>query len=209
MKIDKLILGELKTNCYVVSHEGTAIVIDPACNGEAIEALLKKNDYQLKAIFLTHGHQDHIGAVDYLYNIYKCPIMAHYKEYPILTGNDQSKILQIPSLKGIKVTSPIKYFDKDFSSWTIDKIVIDAIYTPGHSEGSVTYVLRNAYRIFSGDTVFKESVGRTDLPTSSPDDLKSSIEIYKTFKAQCKIHPGHGESTTVAYEKANNEFFKY
>ena len=70
MKIDKLILGEFKTNCYVVSHNNTAFVIDPACNGETIDAFLRKNNYQLKAIFLTHGHPDHIGAVDYLYNLY-------------------------------------------------------------------------------------------------------------------------------------------
>ena len=209
MKIDKLILGEFKTNCYVVSHNNTAFVIDPACNGETIDAFLKKNNYQLKAIFLTHGHQDHIGGVDYLYNLYKCSIIAHYNERDILTGLVPSKMLQFPSLKGIKVNSPIKYFDGDFTSWNIDGIIVDGILTPGHSEGSVTYVLRNYYRIFSGDTVFKESVGRTDLPTSNKNELVKSIRLFKTFKDECKIHPGHGESTTVAYEKANNQFFMY
>ena len=99
MKIDKLILGEFKTNCYVVSHNNTAFVIDPACNGETIDAFLRKNNCQLKAIFLTHGHQDHIGAVDYLYNIYKCPIIAHRNEHDILTGTVPSKMINIPSFK--------------------------------------------------------------------------------------------------------------
>ena len=207
MKIDKLILGEFKTNCYVVSHNNTAFVIDPACNGETIDAFLKKNNYQLKAIFLTHGHQDHIGAVDYLYDIYKCTIIAHQNEQDILTGSDSSKILQIRSLSGVKVNSPVKYFDNEFSSWNINGIIVDGILTPGHSAGSVTYVLRNYYRIFSGDTVFKDTVGRTDLPTSNKEELAKSIEIYKTFKDECKIHPGHGESTTVANEKLRNEFF--
>ena len=209
MKIDKLILGDFKTNCYVVSHKNTAFVIDPACDGETIDAYLRKNKYQLKAIFLTHGHQDHIGAVDYLYSLYKCQIIAHLKEKDIITGNVPSKVLQIPSLKGIKINSPIKYFSNDFITWDIDGVIIDGILTPGHTEGSVTYVLRNYYRIFSGDTVFKGTVGRTDFPTSNRNDLKKSIDLYKTFKDECKLHPGHGESTTIANEKANNEFFKY
>lgn len=209
MKIDKLILGDFRTNCYVVSHNNTAFVIDPASDGETIDAYLRKNKYQLKAIFLTHGHQDHIGAVDYLYSLYKCQIIAHYKEHEIISGSAPSKVLQIPSLKGIKINSPIKYFDGEFTTWDIDGVIVDGILTPGHSEGSVTYVLRNYYRIFSGDTVFKGSVGRTDLPTSNRNDLKKSIDLYKTFKDECKIHPGHGESTTIANEKANNEFFKY
>ena len=209
MKIDKLILGDFRTNCYVVSHNNTAFVIDPACDGETIDAYLRKNKYQLKAIFLTHGHQDHIGAVDYLYSLYKCQIIAHLKEKDIITGNVPSKVLQIPSLKGIKINSPIKYFSNDFITWDIDGVIIDGILTPGHTEGSVTYVLRNYYRIFSGDTVFKGTVGRTDFPTSNRNDLKKSIDLYKTFKDECKLHPGHGESTTIANEKANNEFFKY
>ncbi|MBQ8205958.1 MAG: MBL fold metallo-hydrolase [Bacilli bacterium] len=209
MKIDKLILGDFRTNCYVVSHNNTAFVIDPASDGETIDAYLRKNKYQLKAIFLTHGNQDHIGAVDYLYSLYKCQIIAHLKEKDIITGNVPSKVLQIPSLKGIKINSPIKYFNGEFTTWDIDGVIVDGILTPGHTEGSVTYVLRNYYRIFSGDTVFKGSVGRTDFPTSNRIDLKKSIDLYKTFKDECKIHPGHGESTTIANEKANNEFFKY
>lgn len=209
MKIDKLILGEFKTNCYVISHNDTAFVIDPACNGETIDAFLRKNNYKLKAIFLTHGHQDHIEAADYLYNLYKCSIIAHRKEMDIITGSVPSKMLSYPSLKGIKVNSPIRYFDGEFASWNIDGVIVDGILTPGHSEGSVTYVLRNYYRIFSGDTVFKGSVGRTDFPTSNKNDLYKSLDLYKTFKDECKIHPGHGESTTVAEEKLNNIYFQY
>ena len=209
MKIDKLILGDFKTNCYVVSHNNTAFVIDPACNGETIDAFLRGKGYKLKAIFLTHGHQDHIGAVDYLYSLYKCSIIAHYKERDILAGLVPSKILQFTSLKGIKVNSPVKYFDQDFMTWDIDGIIVDGILTAGHTEGSVTYVLRNYKRIFSGDTIMKGTIGRVDCPTSSRIEMRNSIKLYKTFIDECKIHPGHGESTTVANEKENNEFFQY
>ena len=91
--------------------------------------------------------------------------MSNLKEKDIITGNVPSKVLQIPSLKGIKINSPIKYFNGEFTTWDIDGVIVDGILTPGHTEGSVTYVLRNYYRIFSGDTVFKGSVGRTDFPT--------------------------------------------
>ena len=209
MKIDKLTLGNFKTNCYVISHNGTAFVIDPASDGETIEAFLNNNNYVLKAIFLTHGHQDHIGAVDYLYDKYKCQIWAHYFDYELITASNPSKLIQFPSMKGIKVVSPVKYFKEDFYTFEFDDVIIDAILTPGHTEGSVTYVLRNYLRIFSGDTVFKDSVGRTDFPTSNREKLNESINLYKTFKDECVIHPGHGESTTIKDEKANNQFFKY
>lgn len=207
MKIEKLILGDFKTNCYVISHNNTAIVVDPACSGETIDALLRKNNYALKAILLTHGHPDHIGAVDYLYSLYKCPIIAHLKEKDILTASVPSKMVQLPSFKGIKVNSPIKYFANEFTSWNIDGIIVDGILTPGHSEGSVTYVLRNYNRIFSGDTLFKDGIGRTDFPTSNKTDMKESLSIYKNFKDECKVLPGHGESTTIGQEKAHNIYF--
>ena len=206
MKIEKLILGDMKTNCYVVSFNGSAIVIDPACSGKTIDALLRKNNYSLKAIFLTHGHPDHIGAVDYLYSIYKCSIIAHIKEKEIITGENPSKLLVLPSLKNIKVTSPIKYFQGDFYSWNINGLIIDGIHTPGHSEGSVIYVLRNYNRIFSGDTLFKESIGRTDLPTSNKQEMLESLKLFRAFKDDCKVYPGHGDSTTIGSEKLNNRY---
>lgn len=208
MKIEKLVLGQLKTNCYVISHNNTAIVIDPACNGEIIEVLINKANCKLKAIFLTHGHQDHIGAVDYLYNKFRCPIYAHYNERDIIEGLDASKVIHdIPSLKNVKVTVPVKYFDSEFTSYDIDGIIVDAVFTPGHSEGSCVYVLRDCNRIFSGDTLFKDGIGRIDLPTSNKVAMKESLKLLQSFKDSCKVLPGHGSDTTIGYEKENNLYF--
>ena len=209
MKIEKLILSDFKTNCYIISDNGIAIIVDPASNGENIDLFLKNRNYQLKAIFLTHGHQDQIGACDYLYNIYKCDIYAHINDRDLIVGTDPSKILTIPSLKNVKVTAPVKYFDDEFVSFNIDGIIIDAILTPGHSDGSVTYVLRQFCRIFSGDTVIKDGIGDTNYPTYDATKLKESIEIYKTFKDTCKLNPAHGPASTIGDEKANNQYFKY
>ena len=208
MKIEKLVLGQERTNCYVISHNNTAIVIDPACNGEIIEALINKNNCQLKAIFLTHGHQDHIGAVDYLYNNHKCPVYAHYRERDIIEARDMSKVINdIPHLKNVKVTVPVKYFDKEFVDFNIDGILLDAVYTPGHSEGSCIYVLRDYQRIFSGDTLFKGSIGRVDLPTSNKVAMKESLNLLRSFKDTCKVLPRHGSNTTIFKKKKENIYF--
>lgn len=203
MKIDKLILSDFRTNCYIISHNNIALIIDPVSDGEIIAAYLQRNNLSLKAIFLTHGHQDHIGAVDYLADAYKCTIYAHHNDYELYTGSNPSKVLQIPSLKGIKVTSKITYFDDEFVAFDIDGILVDAILTPGHTEGSVTYVLRKYNRIFSGDTLLKGRVGKTDAPTSNAQAMKASMAIYKTFKDECKVNPGHGDATTIGEERAN------
>jgi len=204
MKIDKLILGDFKTNCYVVSHENTCFIIDPACDGETIYNFLLSREYDLKAIFLTHGHPDHIGAVDYLVNKYNCSVRAHINDRALIQG---AVSLNLPSLKGIRVNSRVDYFDGDFNSFSIDGIILDAIATPGHTAGGVTYVLRNYKRIFSGDTIMKNSIGRLDLPGANKDDMRNSINLFKSFSADCKVHPGHGESTTIAFEKANSRYF--
>ena len=206
MKIKKIILGENKTNCYIVFDDKAAFVVDPADNGEMIEEYLRQNELTLTDIFLTHGHQDHIGAVDHLYSIYKCAIHAHYLERELLEASDPSKLIQLPSFKGIKVNSPVKYFGSDFTTFDVSGIKIDAILTPGHTKGSVVYVLRDYLRVFSGDTLFKGSVGRADLPTSDPEELKKSLEIFKHFIGECKVFPGHGDSTSIADELANNPY---
>lgn len=206
MKIKKITLSENKTNCYIVFENSIAFIIDPASDGKIIEDYLRKNELQLADIFLTHGHQDHIGAVDYLYSIYNCKIHGHYLDKDLFEASDPTKLINLPSFKGIKINSPISYFGSDFYSFEVDGITIDAILTPGHTEGSVTYVLRNYLRVFSGDTLFKGNIGRVDFPTSSPEKMKKSLEIYKTLVPDCKIYPGHGESTSLQEELISNPY---
>ena len=205
MKIEKLVLGSYQTNCYVISHNGIAIVIDPGANGEIIGTLLQNNNLTLEAIYLTHGHFDHIGAVDYLYNLTKCKIYAHINDQNLMNGEP---ISTKHSFQTLQVQAPIHYFDGEFNSFVFaNDIALDAISTPGHSEGSCVYVLRNYNRLFSGDTLFKEGIGRVDFPTSDKKAMKESLKLLSTFKDECKVFPGHGEETTIGYEKENNIYF--
>ncbi len=205
MKIQKLVLGSYQTNCYVISHNDIAIVIDPGANGEVILNRLSKENLKLEAIFLTHGHFDHIGAVDELYEQTKCKIYVHKNEETLLLNDEVDTKDELPR---IFLKSPITFFEGDFNEFIIAKdITLDAIHTPGHSEGSVVYVLRNYERIFSGDTLFKESIGRVDFPFSNKRDMKESLKLLATFKDSCKVFPGHGEETTIGYEKENNMYF--
>ncbi len=204
MEIGKLVLGSYKTNCYVISHNDQAIVIDPGANGEIVEALLKRNNLKLESVFLTHGHFDHIGGVDYLYNLHHMPIYAHICEKDLIEGNIENQ----NDFKTIKVNAPIQYFEGDFNNFNVlQDISFDAIHTPGHSAGSVVYVLRSYSRVFSGDTLFKEGIGRIDFPTSNKKAMKESLKLLSTFKDSCKVFPGHGEITTIGYEKENNMYF--
>ena len=205
MKIEKLVLGAYQTNCYVISHNEMAVVIDPGANGEIIGTLLQNNNLTLEAVFLTHRHYDHNGAVDYLYNLTKCKIYAHYNDKELMSKNEKSNFSDFQT---IEIQSPIEYLSGDFESFTILKdIILDAVHTPGHSSGSVVYVLRNYLRIFSSDTLFKEGIGRVDFPTSNKKEMKESLKLLATFKDNCKVFPGHGEETTIGYEKENNIYF--
>ncbi len=204
MKIEKIVTKQQQTNCYIISHHNKAIVIDPGADVDNIKALLERNELALEAIFITHGHFDHIGAVDSLYKTYNCPIYMHSLDAPIVIHPEDYFDNSMPL---VKINSPIRYFDGEFNSFVVlDDIRFDAILTPGHSKGSVVYVLRDYERLFSGDTLFKEGVGRYDFKTSDRKELKESLKLLKTFKDSCKVFPGHGSETTIGYEKENNVY---
>ncbi len=205
MKIEKIVTRQQRTNCYIISHHEKAIIIDPGADLEVIQALLQRDQLSLEAIFITHGHFDHIGAVDGLYQAYGCPIYMHHEDAPIVLYPENYFDASMPL---VKIKSPITYFDGDFSTFVIlDDVTLDAVHTPGHSQGSVVYVLRDYERLFSGDTLFREGIGRCDFKTSNRKDLKESLKLLKTFKDSCKVFPGHGNETTIGYEKENNLYF--
>ncbi len=205
LKIGRIMLGICQTNCYFVYQEGTdkALVFDPADKGEYIYNGLKEKGFTVAAILLTHGHFDHIWGVEALRELSGAKVYAYEEE---------KEVCENPSVnvsKGAGRPCAIKAdtYLKDGEEVTIEGISFKLIATPGHTKGSCCYYFADDKILISGDTLFQESVGRTDLPTGSMSTLVRSIkEKLMPLPEDVKVYPGHGESTTIGYEKQYNPF---
>ncbi len=201
--LKKLIVGKMQTNCYILYNEDCqCIVIDPGSQGQKIAKYIDEHELKLLAILLTHGHFDHVGAVDYLYQKYHCPIYTHQETLPLL---NQPKLnlsfFETPFI----VEAPVKMIDTQFQ---IGPFQLIWMLLEGHCQGSSMIYYPDEDMIFSGDVLFKGSIGRYDFPTSSHHETKKSLEIIKHLNFDARILPGHGEETTLVYEKKFNPYLK-
>ncbi|NLO09645.1 MAG: MBL fold metallo-hydrolase [Clostridiales bacterium] len=203
--IKTLVLGRVQTNCYIIKSPESqeVVVIDPGDNENIIDKYLKENDLECKAIFLTHGHFDHITAAAGLKALTNAPIYAHEAEIDLL-NNPQ---LNASAYMGdeLSLNPDIRLKDKEEIqtaglSWSV-------IYTPGHTSGGVCYHLLDHGIIFSGDTLFYESIGRTDFPTGNHQMLIDSIHNQlMALSDKIEVYPGHGRPTTIGHERSNNPY---
>ena len=199
------VLGMVQTNCYILSNPQLkeAIVIDPADNAEKIESYLKENDLVCKAILLTHGHFDHILAAEDLCQATKAPIHAHEAEAKLLKDsimNSSHKIRRECSLIPDVIL-------KDQEIIHLAGFTIKVIHTPGHTGGGACYYIKGHGLLFSGDTLFRGDIGRTDLPTGDYRELLESISNkLMLLEDTVKVYPGHGIYTTIGYERENNDY---
>lgn len=163
MKIDRVIIGPLEENCYIVTKNNKTIIIDPGDEAEKIiDACQNKN---VVGVLITHHHFDHIGALKEIENYFKI------KESKIIEGFNYQ-----------------------------------VIEVPGHSRDSVVYYFKDDKVMFVGDFIFLNSIGRTDLPSGSSKEMIKSLELIKNYPDDIVLYPGHGDITTLGYEKSN---FKY
>ena len=201
-------LGSLQTNCYIVKQEGSCLIIDPGEEGKRIIQLLNKHKLTPKAILLTHAHFDHIGAVDIVRDHYNIPVYIHEKEAkwlldPALNG---SQFFMIGHLVRIKPADIILYKEE---TRTIGDFEMQIFETPGHSPGSVSFYFAQERVVFSGDALFKGSIGRTDLPGGNHQQLLRSIqENLLTLPEDTIVLSGHGDSTTIREEIDSNPFLR-
>ncbi len=202
MDIKALSLGELETNCYVVTSDNTAVIIDPAGNAEHILKTAGKAD--IKYIILTHAHFDHMGAAAELKEKTGAELICSLKESPALNdGHLNLSEAFMPCLK--TVTADILAREGD--EITFGKSKLKVIETPGHTFGSIS--LYGEGVLFSGDTLFRRSVGRCDFPTGSAGALINSIkEKLFTLPEETVVYTGHGPSTTIGEEKAENPYVR-
>lgn len=198
MEIMKFSLGNLKSNCYVLSEEDHAIIIDPGYESDDVIRYIIKQNLTLEAIYITHGHFDHVGGVKQLKDQFNCTVYAPIKD-KIWMGKSSYNQL------GYEI--PVDTWVKDGDTFEAIGLLFTIYETPGHSEGST--VLSVDHILFSGDTLFYQSIGRTDIPLSDPQAIYRSVKrIYQLFDEDIMVYPGHGRTTDIGHEKKFNPFVR-
>ena len=194
--VKKIVNGGLQNNSYVVKIGTKCIIIDPA--SKIVKAEVDVEGLQVMAVLLTHGHFDHIKGVSPFMQE-NVPVYIHKNDNPKCTGESMADWLKRFRIEPFSCSN----FVNDGDILNFDGLEVKVIHTPGHSSGGVCYVIKNI--VFSGDTIFLDSYGRYDFEDSSFSDLKNSI-MDKLFKldGDYVVYPGHGDSTTMDYERERN-----
>ncbi|KXZ39434.1 Glyoxylase, beta-lactamase superfamily II [Alkalithermobacter thermoalcaliphilus JW-YL-7 = DSM 7308] len=203
MKIKNIVCGIYGVNCYIIADEETkkCAVIDPGGNHEEIINYIDENGFDLEFIILTHGHADHIGAVGELKDIKDCKVVACKDEKYILNNKDFNLTSVIGS-KELEIEAD--EYVKDQDNLCLGRLSLQIIHTPGHTPGSICIKVENI--LFSGDTLFSGSIGRTDLEGGSYEKIIHSLEKLIQLDDEVVVMPGHGPSTTIGREKRTNRF---
>ncbi len=220
IRVENIVLGMCATNCYAVFDGGArtpggyvddgqikdAVIIDPAADVSRIEAMISHYNLRPTAVLLTHGHFDHMLAADAVRKIYGIKVYAGADERQIMTN--ESANLSLP-FTGEGMTFEADEYFKPGDVLSFAGFNIRTIPVPGHTIGSVCYYFDAQKVLFSGDTLFEGSVGRSDFPTGSSGQLIRAIESeLLCLPDDVKVFPGHGQSTTIGYERVNNPFLQ-
>ena len=205
MFVYPMTVGPVATNCYLVGDESThvAAIVDPGAHGQQIAEVVKKSDYQVDTILLTHTHFDHISGLSELLlalNAPDLPIYVHKSDYPGAEAGFGDK----QSLEAYE--QQIHFYD-DGDTVPLGDKTIQVIHTPGHTPGGVSLLVEDC--LFTGDTLFCGSCGRTDLPSSKPMDLLASLRRLSELKGDYIVYPGHEQFTTLDQERDTNPFMRY
>ena len=205
MQFYQLSLGQLGTNCYIVANKKQALIFDPGAEADRVINYLTEQDLAPIAILLTHGHFDHIAAVDQLREHYQIPVSIHAAEKEWLMSPNLNSSSYFPL--GEVVLKPADHLIELGNSW-FDGFDFNVIHTPGHSPGGVTFIFENEATIISGDCLFKGGIGRTDLVGGNQAELIDSILKLYNLPDHFKVLSGHGPMTTIGEEKVHNPFIR-
>lgn len=198
MKVIKYNNNPLGENCYLVIKNKSAIIIDPGFFEKELVEYIDNNNIHVEAILLTHGHFDHIGAVDSYYNQYKCPI--YIDKYDTRCFSEAYfNLSKIDDL----VVSPYNIYSEKLKLKEFD---IKLVRASGHSKGSTLILIENL--MFSGDVIFKGTVGRTDFNGSNADEMRVTLNSLKKMSSDYIVYPGHGDKTKLYDEFKSNPFLK-
>jgi len=201
LRLLKLELGIFKVNCYILSLDNVNVIIDPGAEFMVIKKNLEKSNIKPDFILNTHGHYDHIGAVNDIISYYDIPFYIHELEEQIITDplKNCSSFFGENELS-LKTYNLVK--EEDYNHFL--SMGIKIINVPGHTPGSI--MLKVEDTLFTGDLLFKGSAGRTDLPGGSIIQIKKSLAKLKNMDYRLKIYPGHGQESTLEYELRTNYY---
>lgn len=202
MKILKLSVGKMGTNCYLVlSVSKHAAIIDPGADAEKIIEVLEQNSADPAMILLTHGHFDHIGALWELSQCYAVPIYIHEDDAEMLTDPEKS-LCSMMNGEFHPITGVNTYKDEDEIAF--DELNFRVLHTPGHTKGSSVFLVGEY--LFSGDTLFQGGIGRYDFYGGDFDTIKASLQRLAALPGDYIVHPGHGANTTLLQERQGNPY---
>ena len=198
MEIMRFSLGNLRSNCYIVHENKKAFIVDPGYESDDVIKYIKKYHLEIEAIYLTHGHFDHVGGVKQLKELFGCRVYAPSKDKIWIGKSSYNQF-------GYEI--PVDIWVTDLDKIELIGHTFTVYETPGHSEGST--VLHFESMLFSGDTLFFQSIGRTDIPLSDSMSIYQSVKrIYSLFDEDVVVYPGHGKATDIGHEKKFNPFVK-
>mgnify|MGYP001057392539 FL=1 len=207
MILQMFTVGRLYTNCYVVACEQTkeAIIIDPGFENRfesaKIFSFITENGLTLKLVVNTHGHPDHVCGNGIIKEKFHAPILIHENDAYMLGGLNRRDAEFFGSSE-FSPSANILLHEGDLVK--IGKITLKVMHTPGHTSGSMSLI--GEKEVFTGDTLFAGSIGRTDLPGSSERDMRLSLKKLASLSDHITVYPGHGPTTTIGEEKFNNPF---
>lgn len=204
ISIERITVGVINTNCYILfptvagsDKERTGCIIDPGFNEEKIGTFLDESGIKPEAVYLTHGHFDHLDAADALRKKYGIKVYISEKDYDLALSPSANCSEMFDEVYSFRADEKLK--DGDEVSFAGVKAKV--IATPGHTAGSICFYLEDEKILISGDTLFYASTGRCDLATGSNEDMQESLAKLFKLKDDIKVLPGHGAGTTIGKEK--------
>ena len=208
IRVDFMVVGPVSTNCYFLINEALreAVIVDPGENAKQIQGYLAENELKPVAILLTHGHFDHMMAASELRDAYGIKVYAAAKEKELLNS---SALNLSKGFIRVDYTMDADIYCKEGDEFYLAGCSIRVLETPGHTPGGCCYYIPKENMMFSGDTLFYGSIGRTDFPGGSFKELSKSIkEKLYVLPAETICYSGHGEATKVGFEKEHNPYVR-
>nr|WP_303068021.1 MBL fold metallo-hydrolase [Catenibacterium mitsuokai] len=202
--IKRLVIGPLQENCYIVSCGHTCVIIDPGDEANHIIQEIENDHLEVKGILVTHGHFDHIGAVNELKAYYHTDVYATKDTKDMMLNWDENLSVMIGGEKYI--VEDVQIIDDTIM---LEGMNFKVYETPGHAKGSCLYYYEQENALFTGDTLFRGGCGRIDFPTGNQSAMIQSLSKIKQFIFDADVYPGHGPQSKISLEKRNNPYLSF